>query len=311
MRAIENMAMIFFFREALVRDGDAGPDWGKLRKAKGKPKGPGDPGWQYNLKHFELASDAQLKKYDKPQDEGLVGLSPGDYAGRRRRSGLGLGEGNDGDDGRGLGVSKPGIGKERRPSRLGMVTFTKPLSNITVFEGKNAAFECNISEGEATVTWYINDQPVPTQRAQTLSVGKTRRLVLKDCVLTENDSRITCALDEATKTNAQLFVKEEPFDFTEKLKNLKVKRGDRCELQCTVNKHNITLQWFKDGKLIENIKEQVDGLIHKLIIPKTDDQDKGIYTAKYQEVQTDGHVEILGKISRPLKFNTCFKNYFL
>jgi len=280
--------------EALEREGEAGPDWGKLRKAKGRPKGPGDPGWQYNLKHFELTGNAQQKHYDKPDDVSLLGLSPSELAARRGRSGTGSGEGADGDDGRGLGVPKSGTGKDRRISRLGLVTFTKPLSNITVFQGKNAAFECNVSEADAPVTWYINDQPVPTQRAQTLSIGKTRRLVLKDCALNENDSKITCALDEATKSNAQLFVKEEPFDFTEKLKNLKVKRGDACELQCTVNKPNIVLQWFKDGKPITDLKEQVEGLVHKLVLPKADDKDKGVYTAKFQDAQTEGHVEVLG-----------------
>ena len=224
----------------------------------------------------------------------LLGLAPGEIPGRRSRSGTGTGEDLEGDDGRGLGAPSTAAGKDRQTSRLGLVTFTKPLTNITVNEGKNAAFECNISEAETPVTWFINDQPVPTQRAQTLSIGKTRRLVLKECLLNENNSTITCVLDEATKTNAQLFVKEEPFDFTDKLKNLKVKRGDKCELQCTVNKPNIALQWFKDGQPITDIKEEVDGLIHKLIIPNTEDKDKGVYIAKYQDLQTEGHVEVLG-----------------
>jgi hypothetical protein len=284
-----------FSREAIAREREPGPDWGKLRKGKGKPKGPGEPGWQYQLKHFELTGDAQSKTYNQGQGGDLQGLSPSDFNGRRSRSGTGVGSDLEGDDGRGLGVPKSGQGKDRRTSRLGLVTFTKPLSNITVHEGKNAAFECNISDGDAPVTWYINDQPVPNQRAQTLAIGKVRRLVLKDCALSENDSKITCALDEATKTTAQLFVKEEPFDFTDKLKNLKIKRGDKCELQCAVNKPNIALQWFKDGKPITDLKEHVDGLIHKLIIPKTEDKDKGVYTAKYHDVQTEGNVDILGK----------------
>ncbi|CAF2489671.1 unnamed protein product [Rotaria sp. Silwood2] len=279
---------------ALVRDREAGPDWGKLKKGKAIPKGPGDPGWQYQLKHFELTGDAHLKTHDKGQSGDLLGLSPSGFAKRRSTGGMGSNENLPDDGGYGLGGPRSGTGKDHRPSRLGLVTFTKPLSNITVHEGKNAAFECNVSEAEAPVTWFINDQPVPNQRAQTLSIGKTRRLVLKDCLLNENNSTITCTLDEATKTSAQLFVKEEPFDFTEKLKNLKVKRGDKCELQCTVNKPNIALQWFKDGKPITDIKEEVNGLVHRLIIPTTTDADKGIYTAKYQDIQTEGHVEILG-----------------
>ena len=282
--------------EALARDGQGGPDWGKLKKGKAIAKGPGDPGWQYQLKHFELTGEGQVKQFDQPEAVELLGLAPGEASRRRSRSGTGTGEGLEGDDGRGLGAGTSTAGKDRKASRLGLVTFTKPLTNITVNEGKNAAFECNISEAETPVTWFINDQPVPTQRAQTLSIGKTRRLVLKDCLLNENNSTITCVLDEATKTSAQLFVKEEPFDFTDKLKNLKVKRGDKCELQCTVNKPNIALQWLKDGKPITDIKEEVDGLIHKLVIPNTEDKDKGVYVAKYQELQTEGHVEVLGML---------------
>jgi hypothetical protein len=267
-----------------------------LKKGQARAKGPGDPGWQYQLKHFELTGEGQVKQYDQAQAVDLIGLAPGEITRRRSRSGAGTGEGFEDDDGRGLTAGTATAGKDRKASRLGLVTFTKPLTNITINEGKNAAFECNISEAEAPVTWFINDQPVPTQRAQTLSIGKTRRLVLKDCQLNENDSKITCVLDEATKTNAQLFVKEESFDFTDKLKNLKIKRGEICELQCAVNKPNIALQWFKDGQPITDIKEEVDGLIHKLIIPNTEDKDKGVYVAKYQDLQTEGHVEVLGKV---------------
>ena len=298
--------MCFFFvsRKGLTRDGEGGPDWGKLKKGKAIAKGPGDPGWQYHLKHFELTGDAQGKEYEPAQAVDLLGLAPGEIPGRRSRSGTGTGEGLEGDDGRGSNApSGAAGGKDRKAARLGLVTFTKPLTNVTVNEGKHATFECNISESETPVTWFINDQPVPTQRAQTLSIGKTRRLVLKDCLLNENNSTITCVLDEATKTNAQLFVKEEPFDFTDKLKNLKVKRGDKCELQCTVNKPNIALQWFKDGQLITDIKEEIDGLIHKLIIPNTEDKDKGVYIAKYQDLQTEGHVEVLGMFQILFFFN--------
>ena len=288
--------MGLFFREALARGGEGGPDWGKLKKGKANAKGPGNAGLQYQLKHFDLTGEAQVKQYEQAQPVDLIGLAPGDISRRRSRSGAGAGDESEGDDGRGLNApSSTTAGKGRKTARLGLVTFTKPLTNITVHEGKNAAFECNVSDADAPVTWFINNQPVPNQRAQTLAIGKTRRLVFKDCLLNENNSTITCELDEATKTNAQLFVKEEPFDFTEKLKNLKIKRGDKCELQCTVNKPNIALQWLKDGQLITDIKEEVDGLIHKLIIPNAEDKDKGIYVAKYEELQTEGHVEVLGK----------------
>ena len=284
------------FREALARDGQAGPDWGKLKKGKAKAKGPGDPGWQYQLKHFELSGEGQVKQYDQPEAVELLGLAPGQIPGRRSVSGAGTGEDVEGGDGRGLtaGTSKA-QGKDRKPSRVGLVTFIKPLTDITIFEHKNAAFEGHISEDEAQVTWLVNDQPVPAHRAQILVIKKVRRLILKDCQLSENETKVTCILDEATRSEGRLFVKEQPFEFTEPLKNHKVKRGDQCELQCTVNKLNITLQWLKDGQPITDIKEQVDGFVHKLIIPKAEDKDKGVYAAQFDNVHTEANLEVLGK----------------
>ncbi|CAF3835512.1 unnamed protein product, partial [Rotaria magnacalcarata] len=280
--------------EALERAGQGGPDWGKLRKGKAIAKGPADPGWQYKLKHFELMTEAQLAQYNQAQSVDLIGPPPGQLGARLSRGSLGTGEGFESDDGRGLNVpTPPGGAKGRKTSRMGLVTFTKQLSNVAVHEGKHATFECGISEIETPVTWLFNDKPIPAQRAQTLAIGKTRRLNIKECLLSENHSTVTCVLDEATKTSAQLVVEEEAFEFSDKLKNLKIKRGDICELICTVNKPNVTLQWFKDGNLITDIKEEVNGLVHKLIITNADVNDKGVYVAKYQNAQTEGHVEVL------------------
>ena len=292
----------------MARQGQAGPDWGKLKKGKAKPKGPGDPGWQYQLKHFELTGEGQVKQYDQPEAVELLGLAPGQIPGRRSVSGAGTGEELEGDDGRKLGAgSSKAPGKERKTSRIGQVTFIKTLTDITVYERKNAAFECHISEDEAQVTWLVNDQPVSAQRAQIVAIKKVRRLIWKDCLLSENDTKITCVLDEATKSSGQLFVKEQPFEFTDPLKSHKVKRGDRCELECAVNKLNIALQWFKDGQPITDIKEEVDGLIHKLVIPKAEDKDKGVYVAKFEDVETEGHIDVLGKLIAGKKntFDVC------
>lgn len=240
-------------------------------------------------------NEAQLAQYNQAQMAELIGLPPGELGARRSRAGLEQGEGIGDDDGRGLNAAGgPAGGKGRQTSRLGLVTFTKPLANVVVHEGKHATFECTISEVEAPVTWLLNDKPIPNQRAQTLAIGKTRRLNIKDCLLSENNSTIICMLDEATKTTAQLIVEEEAFEFTDKLKNLKLKRGEKLELQCGVNKPNISLQWFKDGNLISDIKEEVDGLVHKLIIPNAEEKDKGVYVAKYLNLQTEGHVEVFG-----------------
>ena len=51
MKKLNCFFLFYFSREALAREREAGPDWGKLKKGKPIPK-PGDPGWQYQLKTF-------------------------------------------------------------------------------------------------------------------------------------------------------------------------------------------------------------------------------------------------------------------
>ena len=283
-----------FSREATQRGGQGGVDWGKLKKGKAIAKGPGDPSLQYQLKHFEMTGDAQAKQYEQVQSVDLLGLAPGELGDRRRsRSGQGTGEEFEGDDGRGLKSTSGKAGKGRPANRLGTVTFLKTVTDITVMEGKTAAFECAVSNVEATVTWLVNDQPPPSDRVQILAVGKTRRLVLQRCALNEDQWIITAVLDEITKSSGTLFVQEAPFEFVEPLKPMKAKRGQDCELQCTVNKLNVALQWFKDDQPITHLKEQVDGFIHKLLLPKMQEQDKGVYMAKFEDVQTDAPVDVL------------------
>jgi hypothetical protein len=287
--------LVILSRETNERQGDDGSDWGKLKKGKAAGKRPVDASQQYQLKHFELTGQVEACEYDEAQSVNLLGLAPGQLGARRRsRAELGAGEGSEVDDGRGLGANMlTATGKDQQASRLGTVTFVKPLIDITVTEGKTAAFECFISNADASVTWLLNDTPVPAERAQILSVGKTRRLVLQDCALNENNLRVTCVLDEATKSTGQLFVKEQPFEFVDTLKNVKVKLNSPCELQCTVNKLNVALQWFKDGQSTVDIKEDVDGYIHKLNLSNVQEKDKGTYMAKYDTIQTECQVDVL------------------
>lgn len=272
-----------------------------MKKGKAIAKGPGDPGLQYQLKHFELSGETQVQQFDQAQSVDLLGLAPGELGARRRsRSGQGTAEGAEGDDGKGLGASTGKAGKGRPVPKLGSIKFVKEVTDITVLEGKTAAFECAVSDAEAVVTWLVNDKTPDAERGQILAVGKTRRLVLQHCQLNEDQLVVTAILDEITKCSGKLFVKEAPFEFVEPLKPHKVKQGANCELECTVNKLNVALEWFKDDQPITDIKEIVDGFVHKFIVPNVQDKDKGTYAAKFGTAQTNCLVDVLGKLYKRL-----------
>jgi hypothetical protein len=83
------------------------------------------------------------------------------------------------------------------------------LGNITVPEHKLGVFECAVSDFKGQVSWFFNNQNVENiqskKRFQILSIGEFRRLAIRDCLISESDSTITCKW-ENLETTAKLFV---------------------------------------------------------------------------------------------------------
>jgi len=80
---------------------------------------------------------------------------------------------------------------------------------LTVPEHKLGVFECGVSNSDAQVVWYFDGQQVDKmatkKRFQILSIGEFRRLAIRNCLLTESGTVISCKWNEL-ETNAKLFV---------------------------------------------------------------------------------------------------------
>ena len=75
-------------------------------------------------------------------------------------------------------------------------------------EHKLGIFECSVSDVSASVDWYVNDEPVTKltkSKYQILSIGVFRRLAIRNCLLPETNSLITCKY-RSLKTEAKLTV---------------------------------------------------------------------------------------------------------
>jgi hypothetical protein len=87
--------------------------------------------------------------------------------------------------------------------------FTKYLTDLTVPEHKLGVFECAVSNHNAQVTWLFNEQEVEKlpnkKRYQILAIGEFRRLAIRNCLLPENGTSVSCRLNEL-ETNAKLYV---------------------------------------------------------------------------------------------------------
>lgn len=87
--------------------------------------------------------------------------------------------------------------------------FTKPLTDVTVPEHKLAVFETAVSDVNAQVVWFFNgqqvDQMATKKRFGILSLGNFRRLNVRNCLLHESDSVVTCKWAHL-ETTAKLFL---------------------------------------------------------------------------------------------------------
>ena len=75
-------------------------------------------------------------------------------------------------------------------------------------EHKLGVFECSVSDATASVDWYVNNELVSQLnkvKYQVLSIGVFRRLAIRNCLLNETNSLITCKY-RSLKTEAKLTV---------------------------------------------------------------------------------------------------------
>lgn len=80
---------------------------------------------------------------------------------------------------------------------------------MTVPEHKLGVFECAVSDHDAQVTWFYNGQQVDKmesrKRFQILAIREFRRLAIRNPLIPESNSEITCKWNDL-ETKGKLFV---------------------------------------------------------------------------------------------------------
>ncbi|KAM9369348.1 immunoglobulin-like and fibronectin type III domain-containing protein 1 isoform 1-T2 [Phaethornis superciliosus] len=77
------------------------------------------------------------------------------------------------------------------------------------------------------------------------------------------------------------------------LHDISVLKGESAELSFTVNKHDVTGTWFKDGLKLTSMDGVIfkkEGLVHKLIINKVDDIHAGKYRFQGGDIKTEAYI---------------------
>ena len=136
--------------------------------------------------------------------------------------------------------------------------FTKKLSDLTVPEHKLAVFECAVSHSDAQVVWYYNghqiDQMETRKRFLLLSIGNFRRMSIRNPLIHETDTLVTCKWGEL-ETSGKLLITDCPYIIQEGLKNKKVPKKSNALLTCRIINNlapkEITMKWRKNGQPLD------------------------------------------------------------
>ncbi|ESO99765.1 hypothetical protein LOTGIDRAFT_141556, partial [Lottia gigantea] len=157
--------------------------------------------------------------------------------------------------------------------------FIRPLKDVSVKEGEDAEFLCQLNKAGATVKWCLDGQEVVEDKRFIISVdNKEHKLIVKNALLP--DSGEISARVEDKQTAAQLTVQEIPIKLHLTLKRFTTSIETQAVFTCNVSKSNMRVSWFKDEEELKASRkyEMTDyGSVHKLILHQLSAPDYGDY----------------------------------
>eukprot|EP00062_Callorhinchus_milii_P023855 gi/632983142/ref/XP_007908500.1/ PREDICTED: obscurin-like protein 1 [Callorhinchus milii] len=189
------------------------------------------------------------------------------------------------------------------------VTFLKPLEDQSVPERASAAFECELSQPNAQVTWS-KDGDVVKLNANTriYCVGRKRILQLSQCRVQDSGS-YTCATGHGSSV-AQLAVYEREMRIVKRLEPVQVREKDNALFVCELSQEGGSGEWFQNGhrlKPSDTIKIRQEGTKHFLLLYSVRLEDAGEirFVSKQAESVTHLDVDALPvRIVKPLRDKT-------
>lgn len=161
------------------------------------------------------------------------------------------------------------------------VKLVSELTPLTVHEGDDATFQCEVSPPDAQVTWLRNGAVVtPGPQLQMVQNGSSHTLIIRDCQL-EDTGTVTARVG-ATDTSARLHVRETELLFLRRLQDVRAEEGQDVCLEVETGRVGAagTIRWLRGGEplpLDSRLTTVQDGHVHRLSIRGVLLTDQGTY----------------------------------
>ncbi|XP_037136753.1 obscurin-like protein 1 isoform X5 [Syngnathus acus] len=174
------------------------------------------------------------------------------------------------------------------------VTIKKGLSDLKSMERETVTLEVELSHPGVAGTWWRNGNQLKLSSHFRMSAkGQVHSLTI--CNLSVEDTATFTFCADKLKTSARLVVKEPPVTIFRKLEDQKIPEGSVVSMECEVSRHNVEVNWMKNGSKVKpgkNVRIYAIGRKRFLQITKCLVGDSGMYTCDAGEVATSATVEV-------------------
>ncbi|KAL1770897.1 obscurin 1 isoform X2 [Sigmodon hispidus] len=185
------------------------------------------------------------------------------------------------------------------------VKLVSELTPLTVHEGDDATFQCEVSSPDAQVTWLRNGAVVtPGPQLQMVQNGSSHTLIIRDCQL--KDSGTVTARVGATDTSARLHVRETELLFLRRLQDVRAEEGQDVCLEVETGRVGApgAIRWLRGGEPVpmdSRLTTAQDGHIHRLSICGVLLSDQGTYGCESHHDRTLARLSVRPRQLRELR----------
>ena len=180
--------------------------------------------------------------------------------------------------------------------------FVKVLKSQQLIEKDNVTLLCELNDASGEVKWYKGEEEiVPDKRMVISADGRKRKLVIKDCKIT--DAGMYKCVSNADKTEAELVINYLN-KFNKKLKDSVGIEDEKLVLEIELQDKTAEAEWFLNGKPItpsDRVEiKNLGGGKHQLIFNKLDMNDAGEITCKSGNLESSCQLNVKKAESKPI-----------
>ncbi|XP_069872338.1 obscurin-like protein 1 isoform X1 [Dipodomys merriami] len=185
------------------------------------------------------------------------------------------------------------------------VKLVSELTPLTVHEGDDATFRCEVSPPDADVTWLRNGAVVtPGPQLETAQNGSSRTLTIRNCQL--EDAGAVTARAGGTTTSARLHVRETELLFLRRLQDVRAEEGQDVCLEVETGRVGAAgaVRWMRGGEPLPHdsrLSMAQDGHIHRLFIRGVILADQGTYGCESHHDRTLARLSVRPRQLRALR----------